>query len=66
MIVRSKDRISNTNFSEYRNKINDALKPHKKLDVLIQTIQLSRTDSHIVFTIIENSIAQKLIKYRNI
>ena len=66
MTVRSKDRISNINSSEYWNKINDALKLHKKLDVLIQTIQLSRTEQHIVFTIIENSIAQKLIEYRNI
>ena len=29
-------------------------------------MQLSRTEQHIVFTITENSNAQKLIEYRNI
>ena len=38
---------------------------HHKFDVLIQTVQLSRTGQHIVFTTIENSNAQKLIEYRN-
>ena len=66
MIVRSKNWISNINSIKYRNKINNALKLHKKLDVLIHTIQLSRIEQHIVFPIMENFIAQKLIKYWNI
>ena len=65
MVVRSKNRISNINSIEYRKKINDALKLHKKFDVLIQKIHLSHIEQHIVFTIIENFIAQKLIEYRN-
>ena len=65
MIARSKNQTSNINFVEYRNKINNALKMHQKFDVLIQTIQLSRTEQHIVFTTIENFNAQKLIEYRN-
>ena len=52
------------NAVEYRNKINNALKMHKKVDVLVQTVQLSRTGQHIVFTTTENSNAQKLIEYR--
>ena len=66
MIVRSKNRISNINSIKYRIKINNAIKQDKKHDVLIQTVQLSRTKQYIMFTIIENSIAQKLIEYRNI
>ena len=65
MIARPKIQISNINPVEYRNKINNALKMHQKFDVLIQTVQLSRTGQHIVFTTIENSNAQKLIEYRN-
>ena len=64
MIVKSKNRISTINAIEYRNKINNALKMHKKVDVLVQTVQLSRTGQHIVFTTTENSNAQKLIEYR--
>ena len=66
MIARSKNPISNINSNEYRNKINDALKLHKKSDVLVQTVQLSRTEQHIVFTTTENINAEKLIEYRNI
>ena len=57
MIVKSKNQISKIHSIEYRNKINNALKLHKKLDVLIQTIQLSRTEQYIMFTIIDNFIA---------
>ena len=66
MIARSKNRISIINSIEYRNKVNDALKLPKKCDVLIQTVQLSRTEQHIVFTITENINVEKLIEYREI
>ena len=66
MIARSKHQISNINSMNYRNKINDALKLHKKSNVLIQTVQLSRTEQHIVFTITEDISAERLIEYRNI
>ena len=59
MIVKSKNQISTINAIEYRDKINDALKVHKKDDVLIPTIQLSRTKQHIVFITTENPNAQK-------
>ena len=65
MIARSKNQISNINSVKYRNKINNALKMHQKIDVLIQTMHLSRTGQHIVFTTIENFNTQKLIEYRN-
>ena len=65
MIAKSKNQISNINPVEYRNKINNALKMHQKIDVLIQTMQLSCTEQHIVFTTSENFNAQKLIEYRN-
>ena len=55
MIVKSKNQISTINTVEYRNKINDALKLHKKDDVLVQTMQLLRREHHIVFITIENS-----------
>ena len=58
MFMRSKNRISNMSSIEYRNKINDTLKLHKEFDVLIQTMQLFRTEQHIVFTIIKNFHAQ--------
>ena len=64
MVAKSKNQISTINTVKYRNKINDTLKMHKKVDVLVQTIQLSRTEQHIVFTTTENSNAQKLIEYR--
>ena len=38
MIARSKNQISTINAVNYPNKIHDALKLHKKDDVLIQTI----------------------------
>ena len=49
---------------KYRNKVNDALKVHKKDDVSLKTIQLSCTKQQIVFITTENSNAQKLIEYR--
>ena len=64
MITKSKNQISRINAIEYRNKINDALKLYKKVDVLVQTMQLSRTEQYIVFITIENLNAQKLIEYR--
>ena len=64
MIVKLKNRISTINAIEYRNKINNALKMHKKADVLVQTMQLLCTEQHLVFTTIENSNAEKLIEYR--
>ena len=64
MIAKPKNQISTINAVEYRNKINNALKMHKKVDVLVQTVQLSRTGQHIVFTTTENLNAQKLIEYR--
>ena len=33
MIVKLKNQISTINATEYRNKINDALKLHKKVDI---------------------------------
>ena len=66
MIARSKDRISNLNSIEYRNKVNDVLKLHNKCDVLIQTVQLSCTEQHMVFTTTKNINAEKLSEYRNI
>ena len=65
IIARSKNQISNINLVEYRNKINNALKIHQKFDVLIQTMQLSRTEQYIVFITIEYFNAEKLIEYRN-
>ena len=38
MIAKSKNQISTVNVIEYRNKINEALKLHKKDDVLVQTM----------------------------
>ena len=63
MITKSKNQISTINTIEYRNQINDALKLHKKDDVL-QTMQLSRTKQHIVFITTKNLNVQKLIEYR--
>ena len=34
------------------------------MDVLVQTIQLSRTEQYIVFITIENSYAPKLVEYQ--
>ena len=64
MIAKSKNQISTINAVEYRNKINDTLKLHKKDDVLVQTMQLWRTKQHIVFITTKNSNTQKLIEYR--
>ena len=64
IIARPKNQISTINAVEYRNKINDALKLHKKGDMLVQTVQLSRTGQHIVFTTTENSNAQEFVEYR--
>ena len=64
MIAKSKNQISTINAIEYRNKINDALKLHKKDDVLIQIMQPLRTEQHIVFITTENLNAQKSIEYR--
>ena len=57
MIAKSKNQLSTLNAIEHRNKINNALKMHKKVGLLIQTMQLLRTEQHIVFTTIENSNA---------
>ena len=65
MIARLKHRISSINSMNYRNKSNDALKLHKKLNFLIQTVQLSRIEQHIVFINTENISAKRLIEYRN-
>ena len=64
MIAILKNQISTINAVKYRNKINDALKLHKKDDVLIQTVQLSLIGQHIVFITTENSNAQELFEYR--
>ena len=54
MIAKSKNQILTINEIEYRNKINNALRRHKKVDMLVQTMQLLRTEQHIVFTTTEN------------
>ena len=59
MIAKQKNQISTKSAVEYRNKINDALNLHKKVDVLVQTVWLLRTGQHIVFTTTENSNTQK-------
>ena len=57
IIAKLKNQTLTLNVIEYQNKINDALKLHKKVNMLVQTMQYLRTEQHIVFITTENSNA---------
>ena len=55
MMMISKNPINEINCINYKDKMNNVLKKHNIQNILIITIELSKTKNFIVFTIAENT-----------